>query len=68
MREACEEELQKIGVLSQEPFIEANPAYLTILDGIAKSEVPADVKTILTGMIQRGSEYFQTHISIRLML
>lgn len=58
LREACEEELQKIGVLSQEPFIEANPAYLTILDGIAKSEVPADVKTVLTGMIQRGLGVF----------
>ena len=58
LREACEEELQKIGVLSQEPFIEANPAYLTLIDGIAKSDVPADVKTILTGMIQKNLGVF----------
>ena len=30
LRRACSEELQKSGMLYQEPFIEANPAYITI--------------------------------------
>ena len=53
LREACENELKKIGVLSQEPFVEANPAYLTVVDGIAKSNIPEDIKIILKGMIER---------------
>lgn len=53
LREACEEELQKVGVLYQEPFIEANPAYLTVENGIANSTLPEDVKMILNGMIAK---------------
>ncbi len=59
LREACEEELQNIGSLAQEPFIEANPAYLTVNNGIAESSLPADVKTVLAGMIDKKLGVFK---------
>ena len=50
LRRACSEELQKSGMLYQEPFIEANPAYITIPDGIKKADLPDNVKSTLRAM------------------
>lgn len=58
LREACEEELNTIETLCQDPFIEANPAYLTIHNGISESSIPQDVKKILSGMIERNLGVF----------
>ena len=37
-------------MLYQEPFIEANPAYITIPDGIKKADLPDNVKSTLRAM------------------
>ncbi len=52
LRQACHKELSQQGVLWQEPFIEANPAYVSVTNGIEESEgIPADIKAILQPMI-----------------
>jgi len=54
LRATCHEEIEKQGVLWQEPYIESSPAYLTIENGIAaSSRIPGDVKKILNGMIEK---------------
>lgn len=50
LRKACENELHRSGLLFQEPFIEANPAYLTVKDGIVDAELPNTVKDTLIAM------------------
>lgn len=59
LRAACEGKLQEQGVLYQEPYIEANPAYLVIENGLAKSDLPDDVKKILMGMAEKGLGVFK---------
>lgn len=51
LRSACIKELDNPGVLYQEPYIEANNAYLTVPDGIDTANVPKDAKRILKEMI-----------------
>lgn len=54
LRDACEEKIVSKGVLYQEPFIEANPAYLAIDNGIANSNILSDdAKLILGKMIEK---------------
>ena len=48
LRWACEEELQRPGMVFQEPYIEANPAYFEVEDGIRHGDLEEDVKKILT--------------------
>ena len=48
--EACEEDINKKGFLYQEPFIEANPAYEVVDDGIIKANIPNDAKKVLMEM------------------
>lgn len=49
--EVCKKEIGKKGVLFQEPFIEANPAYEVVKDGIKDSrDIPELVKKILLDM------------------
>ncbi|CEP95573.1 DEAD/DEAH box helicase [[Clostridium] sordellii] len=48
--EACEDIIDKQGILFQEPYIEANPAYEILEDGINKSDIPNDIKNILVEM------------------
>ena len=58
LRAACIKELEKPGVLFQEPYIEANHAYLTVPDGIEKSTLPDDAKKILLEMCKRNLGVF----------
>lgn len=53
LRSACLSELEETGLLYQEPYIEANHAYLSVPDGISKADLPDDVKRILQEMINR---------------
>ncbi|MDB8794604.1 DEAD/DEAH box helicase [Romboutsia sp. 1001216sp1] len=48
--EACENSIEAQGILFQEPYIEANPAYEVVEDGIINSNVPKEVKDILSQM------------------
>lgn len=45
-------------MLYQEPYIEANHAYLSVPDGINKADLPNDVKLILQEMINRNLGVF----------
>lgn len=54
LRDACKDDIEKQGVLWREPFIEANPAYVSIENGIISSELDTDIKSILTEMSQKG--------------
>lgn len=55
LRNLCKDELELEGVMWKEPYIEANPAYASVINGITQSKnVPADVKEILSEMIDRG--------------
>lgn len=58
LRSACLSELEETGLLYQEPYIEANHAYLSIPDGIIKADLPDDVKRILQEMINRNLGVF----------
>lgn len=54
LRELCREELETQGVMWNEPYIEANPAYKTIINGIETSRsLPQNVKQILLRMADR---------------
>lgn len=59
LRMACSEMLEKQGVLYQEPYIEANHAYLTVAQGIAKANIPSDVKNVLIAMARRKLGVFE---------
>ena len=52
LRIACEKELQKEGLVFQEPYIEANPAYFEVEDGIRYAGIDQDVKRILLRMAE----------------
>ena len=54
----CNEELEADGVLFQEPYFEATPAYEIALDGIAKAEAPLAAKAFLSEMAQDGRGVF----------
>lgn len=51
LRELCRTELEAQGVMWKEPYIEANPAYKVLQNGIEKAEIPVGIKTILRQMI-----------------
>lgn len=59
LRNVCEHEIKKQGVLYQEPYIEANHAYLTIKNGIERSKLGDDVKRILGSMAERNLGVFK---------
>ncbi len=59
LRAACMTELKNKGVLFQEPYIEANNAYLTIPNGIENADIPDDVKMTLLEMINRNLGVFK---------
>lgn len=48
--EACENSIEAQGILFQEPYIEANPAYEVVEDGIMNSNISKDAKNILSQM------------------
>lgn len=54
LRAACEKELQRVGTVFQEPYIEANPAYLEVTDGFHQADLAEDVIKILLKMAERN--------------
>lgn len=58
LREAVEEEIKVEGTLYQEPFIEANPSYLVLNDGIKHAEILDIEKEILLKMSERNLGVF----------
>ena len=58
LRIACESELQSRGMIYQEPYIEANHAYLAVPNGLATSSIPDDAKRILMAMAERDLGVF----------
>jgi len=60
LRIACENMLIEQGVLYQEPYIEANHAYLAVKDGIANAVLPDDVKLILKRMADKRLGVFSS--------
>jgi ATP-dependent helicase YprA (DUF1998 family) len=58
LRDACKEELYKAEVLYQNPFIEANPAYIVNKDGLQKADIPYEVKKVFNEMIKRNLGVF----------
>ena len=55
LRNLCKDELELEGVMWKEPYIEANPAYVSVINGITQSEnLPDDVRKILSKMIDNG--------------
>ena len=59
LRMACEKELQRVGTVFQEPYIEANPAYLEVVDGLRQADLAEDVKNILLKMAERKLGVFK---------
>ncbi len=59
LRRACEKELQSVGTVFQEPYIEANPAYLEVEDGLRQAHLAEDVKNILLKMAERKLGVFR---------
>lgn len=51
LRLACEKELEKDGVLYQEPYIEANQAYLIEKNGIANMQIPKNREVIKSSLV-----------------
>ena len=54
LRSACLAELEETGVIYNEPYIEANHAYLPEENGFERADLPKDVKKILYGMNKRN--------------
>lgn len=54
LRELCKDELEAQGVMWKEPYIEANPVYKSICDGIKQNKyIPIEIKEILSQMIEK---------------
>lgn len=56
---ACKDTLEKQEVLFQKPYIEANPAYKIIEDGINKTDIPENIKRILIDMTNNELNVFR---------
>lgn len=54
LRSACLDELEETGVIYNDPYIEANHAYLPEEKGFERADLPEDVKKILYGMNKRN--------------
>lgn len=60
LRNLCEDELDRQGVLWQEPYIEANPAYKSVSNGIEEStKIPREMRNILKVMSERKLGVFK---------
>ena len=58
--DACAPLLQETGVLYSDPYIESSPAYKTMVDGIAKSRLPAYVKSFFNDLIDARLGVYRT--------
>lgn len=57
---ACTEEIEKEGILYQKPYIEANPSYKIIKDGIInENKIPENIKDILRQMEENNLGVFK---------
>lgn len=56
---ACDETLKEHGVLFQAPYIEANPAYKVLENGINNADIPEDIKNILLDMCENKLGVFK---------
>ena len=64
LRNLCKDELELQGVMWQEPYIEANPAYVSVEDGIHNSSIiPDDIKEILGEMTRRDLGVYKSPYS-----
>ena len=54
LREACIDELSQIGVLYQDPYIEANHSYVVKENGIDNADIDVNAKKVLIEMCKRG--------------
>lgn len=59
LRAACDDELHTVGVLYQEPYIEANNAYMTVENGLDTADIDEDVRKFLYIMIERNLGVFK---------
>ncbi len=59
LRVACMEELSENGILFQDPYIEANHAYLVKENGITESKIDSVAKKVLEEMCKRGLGVFK---------
>ena len=66
LRKACEVELERVGTLFQEPYIEANQAYTTIEDGINRGNFQPVTKKILGAMQEKKLGVFKNPFSHQL--
>ena len=60
LRELCRTELEEQGMMWKEPYIEANPAYKSVQEGIDKAELPEDIKEILREMIKHNMGVYKS--------
>lgn len=59
LRKACSEEIEKAGLIFQEPYIEANHSYRQVKDGISGANIPDNAKKILQAMIENNLGVFK---------
>lgn len=60
LRELCRTELEAQGVMWKEPYIEANPAYKVLQNGIENAEIPVNIKAILKQMIDHNMGVYKS--------
>ena len=51
LRELCRAELEAQGVMWKESYIEANPAYKVLQNGIENAGIPENIKAILEQIV-----------------
>lgn len=57
---ACKDTLEEQEILFQEPYIEANPAYLVRENGIKEADIPIEVKKVLMDMTESKLGVFKS--------
>lgn len=60
---ACDDVFQNKGVLFQEPYIEANPSYEVVENGIENADIPVNIKEILIKMSNNKLGVFKNPFS-----
>lgn len=66
LQETVLPKLKEEGVLYREPYIEANNAYETIINGIDSADLPFHIKVFLNSMIEKDLGVFQNPFSHQL--
>lgn len=63
LQETVLPKLREEGVLYTEPYIEANNAYETVLNGLSRADLPFHIKDFLSSMIEKKLGVFQNPYS-----